>query len=215
MRMEIWNEKAIEKSEKVLNELRKISDFVLIGGWAVFLWTKSIKSIDIDLYMNFENFYKIQSSLTEKGIFISFNPRLKKYNTKIEEVDIDIYTPDQCGLVLACKDLFKNKWFEVIEGFKVIKPEPLLLLKMDAEKKRVSTMKGFKDRCDILSLIIKLDLDMKFLDNLSKRYGTDTKKELLKIIKDSREEYVYALQKKIIPSKLKKLKEELVSRIRG
>jgi len=38
--MELWNEKAIEKSEKVLNELKKISDFVLVGGWAVFYYIK-------------------------------------------------------------------------------------------------------------------------------------------------------------------------------
>ncbi|MEM3419667.1 MAG: hypothetical protein QW806_05500 [Nitrososphaerota archaeon] len=86
-----------------------------------FLWTKAIKSIDIDIYMNFENFYKIQSILIEKGIFINFNPKLKKYSTKIEEVDIDIYTPDQCGLVIPCKDVFKNKWFETIGRFKAFK----------------------------------------------------------------------------------------------
>jgi len=211
--MEIWNEKAIEKSERVLKEFGKVSDFVLIGGWAVFFWTKSIKSIDIDIYMNFKDFYKIQSTLAEKGIFISFNPRLKKYNTKIEEVDIDIYMPDKCDLLPPCKDVFENKWFEIIEGFKILKPEPLLLLKVGAENKRANTMKGFKDRCDILSLMVKLDLDMKFLDKLFKIYAPELKDRLLKIVKDSSEEYTYVVGKKIIPSKLKKLKRKIISKI--
>lgn len=212
--MELWNEKAIEKSERILNELKKISNFVLVGGWAVFFWTKAIKSIDIDIYMNFKDFYKVQSILIEKGIFINFNPKLKKYSTKIEEVDIDIYTPDQCGLVIPCKDVFKNKWFETIERFKVLKAEPLMLLKLDAESKRSSTIKGFKDRCDILALITKLDLDINFLNYLFKKYNAFTlKKRLIKIVKNSSEEYKYALQKTIIPSKLKKLKKEIISKI--
>jgi len=31
-------------------------DFVLIGGWAVWLYTSSVKSKDIDIYVNFINF---------------------------------------------------------------------------------------------------------------------------------------------------------------
>jgi hypothetical protein len=214
MNMELWNEKAIEKSERILNELKKISDFVLVGGWAVYFWTKTIKSIDIDIYMNFEDFYKIQSILIEKGIFINFNPKLKKYSTKIEEVDVDIYTPDQSGLIIPCKDVFRNKWFEIIERFKVLKAEPLMLLKLDAEKERPNTIKGFKDRCDIIALVTRLDLDMKFLDDLFKKYNAFIlKKRLIKIVKNSSEEYKYALQKEISPSKLKKLKKEIISKI--
>jgi len=44
--MEVWNEKALEKSEMVLNQFKEIADFVLIGGWAVYLLTKMIKSLD-------------------------------------------------------------------------------------------------------------------------------------------------------------------------
>jgi len=213
--MEIWNEKALEKSEKVLNQLKEIADFVLIGGWAVYLLTKAIKSLDIDVYINFNDFFSAQSKLAEKGIFISFNQRLKKYSTKIEEVEIDIYTPDQCNLIVPCKDIFNNKWFEIIEGFKVIKSEPLLLLKLSSEFSRKNKLKGFKDRVDILALITKLDIDIKFLRSLFDRYNaTKLKSRLLAIIKDSSGEYDYVFQQKIIPSKLKKIKTNLLDKFR-
>jgi len=209
--MELWNEKAIEKSERVLNQLKEIGEFVVIGGWAVYLLTRAIKSLDIDIYMNFEDFFGVQSKLAERGIFITFNQRLKKYGTKIEEVDIDIYTPDQCNLTVPCKDVFDNKWLEVVEGFKIIKTEPLLLLKLSSEFSRKNKLKGFKDRVDILALITKLDIDTKFLGSLFDRYNAaKLKSRLLTIIKESSEEYNYAFQKKIIPSKLKKIKRELL-----
>jgi len=212
--MEVWNEKAVEKSENILKELKEFADFVVIGGWAVFLKTKAVRSIDIDIYINFNDFYRLQPVLVEKGIYINFNPKLKKYNTKIEEVDIDIYTPDQCGLIIPCKDIFENGWFEVIEGFKVLETEPLLLLKLKAEKERTNTMRGFKDRCDILALLANLDLNKKFMDDLFKRYNClDLRKGLVGIIKQSSEEYKYALQKEIIPSRLKKLKKKLINKI--
>ena len=111
-------------------------------------------------------------------------------------------------------NVFKNGWFEVIEGFKVITPEPLMLLKLDVEKKRSNTLKGFKDRCDIISLLVKLDLDTKLLDKLFKKYGCpEFRRRLIEIVKKSSEEYKYALQKEVIPSKLKKLKRALISRI--
>jgi hypothetical protein len=213
--MELWNEKALEKSERVLNQLKEIGDFVVIGGWAVYLLTKTVKSLDVDIYTNFKNFFDVQSKLAERGIFVTFNQRLKKYSTKIEEIDIDIYTPDQCSLTIPCKDIFDNKWFEVVEGFKIIKAEPLLLLKLSSELSRKNKLKGFKDRVDILALITKLDIDMKFLGSLFDRYNTvNLKSRLLAIIKESSEEYNYAFQQKILPSKLKKIKRGLLEKFK-
>lgn len=213
--MELWNEQAVEKSEKTLKQLREIADFVLIGGWAVYLWTKAVKSIDIDIYMNFDDFFSAQSKLAERGIFTVFNRNLKKYSTKIDEIEIDIYTPDQCDLLVPCKDVFASKWFEVIEGLKVIKVEPLLLLKLSAELNRKEKLKGFKDRVDILALIRQLEVDLKFLRSLFDKYkAAELKSRLLDIIKDSSEEYNYALQEKAIPSKLKKIKAELFNKFR-
>ncbi|RLF34852.1 MAG: hypothetical protein DRN08_03980 [Thermoplasmata archaeon] len=40
------------------------------------------------------------------------------------------------------------------EGFKVLKPEPLLILKQQAIQDRKNSIKGQKDRIDILSLLL-------------------------------------------------------------
>ena len=42
--MDFWNDIATDNSWKVLIRLRKELDFVLIGGWACYLLTRSIKS---------------------------------------------------------------------------------------------------------------------------------------------------------------------------
>jgi len=48
--MEFWNNTLTEKSWKILQQLKKENfDFVLIGGWAAYLWTKLHKSKDIDI----------------------------------------------------------------------------------------------------------------------------------------------------------------------
>ena len=38
-----------EKSWQILIRLKSKIDFVLIGGWAVYLYTKGLKSKDIDI----------------------------------------------------------------------------------------------------------------------------------------------------------------------
>ena len=50
--MEYWNELITQKSWDVLQKLKKIN-FVLIGGWASYLWTSSHKSKDIDIIVDF------------------------------------------------------------------------------------------------------------------------------------------------------------------
>ena len=49
MDKEFWNSLLTEKSWEILQELRKNYDFILIGGWAVYLLTKQKKSKDIDI----------------------------------------------------------------------------------------------------------------------------------------------------------------------
>lgn len=212
--MELWNELIVEKSQRLLLQLKKKTDFVLIGGWAVYFYTKSAKSKDIDFYINFEDFFKLQSILSEVGVFISQNPKLKKYEAKFEEVDVDIYTPAYCNLIVPCKDVFKNKMFEIIEGFKVISPEPLLILKLKAEKERSHSLAGFKDRIDILSLLHRVDIDKKILLELGRKYKFNNIKERLSnIIKTSKEEYGYFFENADNLRELKKLKVSLLKKL--
>ena len=50
--MEFWNSLLTEKSQKLLMQLKNQPiKFILIGGWAVWLYTKQQKSKDIDIVL--------------------------------------------------------------------------------------------------------------------------------------------------------------------
>lgn len=210
--MELWNDIATEKSQNLLSELKKLTDFVLIGGWATWLYSHASKSKDIDIYINFDDFFKLQNLFAKQGIQISLNEKLNKYEAKIGEIDIDIYTPHHCSLIIPCKDIFEKKWFRKVEQFSVVIPEILLLLKIKAEEDRHETMKGFKDRIDILSILYSTEIDNNLLRSLAEKYNITL--EILKnIIKDSNKEYSYFFEKSGNLSELKKLKKELLRNI--
>jgi len=211
--MELWNDLVTEKSKELLFQLKETTNFVLIGGWAVWLYSQALKSKDIDIYINFDDFFKMQNFFINKGLSINLNPKLDKYEVKVEDIDIDIYTPHHCNLIIPCKDVFEKRSIKSIEGFKVVIPEALLIMKIEAEEKRHGTIKGFKDRIDILSLLYKANINKALLKNLAKIYNLDLRK-LIEIIKQSSKEYAYLSQELEDLRKLKKLKIELIKKYR-
>ena len=82
---EFYHDLITEKSFKDLQDLRKKFKFILIGGWAVFLYAKSLKSKDIDLVLEFSELEKMRQKFP-----LSKNERLKKYEVRVEEVEIEI-----------------------------------------------------------------------------------------------------------------------------
>ena len=211
--MELWNDIITEKSQNLLFDLKKITDFILIGGWAVWLYSKTSKSKDIDIYINFNDFFKLQNLLMSKGISIDLNKKLNKYEAKLEEIDIDIYTPHHCNLVVPCKDVFKQKWFKNVDNFKVIIPEVLLILKIKAEEDRHETIKGFKDRIDILSILHKTKINKEMLKSLAEQYKINLER-LIEIITKSSKEYSYFFSEADNLKALKKLKIELIKNVK-
>ena len=187
----MWRDEVIERSWRVLGELKGFADFVLIGGWGVYLWTRKLKSRDIDVYIDQENFYKLQSDLTLRGYALKRNVRLMRFEAVIGDVEVDIYTPFMSKLVIPCSDVFDRKLYSMIEGFKVAVPEVLLLLKAQAAKDRWHAEKGLKDRVDIISLLKFADVKRDVLDQVLKEY--DTRHELRDAVKraisESRIEY--------------------------
>src|SRR3989344_6551729 len=191
--MELWNEEIVKKSEDILLELKNNTDFVLIGGWSIWLYAQTVKSKDIDIYMDFKDFFILQNFLINKGLSINFNPKLNKYECKTSELDIDIYTPDHCNLIIPCKDVFNKKLWKIVGGLKTIIPEVLLILKLDSEKNRHETIKGFKDRIDILSLVSRVEINKELLSQLCKDYNFNLS-NLKNIITKSSMEYSYFFQ---------------------
>jgi len=152
-----------EKSFKILQDLRREFNFILIGGWAVYLYTKALKSKDIDIILDYEELDKIRQRIS-----ISKNERLKKYEAKIDEVDIDIYLPYFSNIGMPVEEI-KN-YCQSLEGFLVPIPEILLILKVYTHKEREGTTKGKKDLIDIFSLLKEEKINWKTYKELIKKY---------------------------------------------
>ncbi|MEM3402226.1 MAG: hypothetical protein QW179_00595 [Candidatus Hadarchaeales archaeon] len=212
--VEFWRDEAVERSWSVLKRLHKLADFVTIGGWGVYFWTRKLKSRDIDICLDQDNFYKLQANALKLGLTIKRNPRLKKFELVMEGVEIDIYTPFMCNLVIPCTDVFRENMVSNIEGFRVAAPEVLLLLKAQAAAERWGSEKGMKDRVDIISLLAFADLKAGVLRKLVKRY--DPSKKLLAVIgrtvRESRAEYrVVGLAYEKDGVKLKRFLDEVMT----
>jgi len=187
----MWRDEVVERSWRVLGELEGFADFVLIGGWGVYLWTRKLKSRDIDVYIDQDNFYKLQSELTQKGYALKRNVRLMTFEALIGDVEVDIYTPFVSRLVVPCLDVFDRKLYSVIEGFKVAIPEVLLLLKAQAALDRWHAEKGLKDRVDIISLLKFADVKRNVLEQMLRQYDTQhtLRDGIKRAVSESRIEY--------------------------
>ena len=164
-----------EKSFKILQDLKRKFDFILIGGWAVYLYTKALKSKDIDIIVDYDQLEKFK-----KEFDVFKNERLKKYQVKIEEIDIDIYLPYFSDLKFPIEEI-KN-YTQSIEGFKVPIPEILLILKVKTYFERKGTTKGEKDFLDIFNLIKNEKIDWEKYKELIKRYNLKEINQKLKEI---------------------------------
>jgi hypothetical protein len=161
--MEYYHQLITEKSFKILQDLRRQYKFILIGGWAVFLYTHSLKSKDIDVIVEYEELEKLRKDFT-----LTKNDRLKKYEITIEEIDIDLYLPFYSNPGIPAEEI-KN-YTQNMEGFLVPRPEILLILKQRAYLERAGSLKGEKDKIDIISILSKIDLDFEFYKKILKSY---------------------------------------------
>ena len=201
--MEYWNTVITEKSWNVLQKIRKEINFVLIGGWASYLWAKSHKSKDIDIVIDYKELDKLKLNYK-----LNKNDNLKKYEIKVEDIDIDIYLPFYSGLPLINN---LDNLITRVEGFRIVKPEALLILKQAAEISRSNTEKGIKDRIDIMDLLIKCHVDFeKYKNILEKEKLIDFKKRLIEIATKFNENKYFDLN----PRQFKLKKEEIIRNLK-
>ncbi len=200
---EYYHDLITEKSFQILQDLKRKFNFILIGGWAVFLYTKSLKSKDIDIIVDYDQLEKFK-----KEFDVTKNERLKKYQAKIEQIDIDIYLPYYSNIGLPAEEIKKHT--QSIEGFKVPIPEILLILKTYTFLQRKGTTKGRKDLIDIFLLLAKDIIDWQKYKELIERYNLEELKLKLKEIISST---------KVIPEinllnhQISKLKRKTLERI--
>jgi len=159
---EFWNSILTEKSWLILQELSKKYKFILIGGWAVWLLTRQNKSKDVDIVVDIHELEKFKQEILRK------NDRLKKYEIKKEEADIDVYLEYYSELAIPVEDI-KNYTLK-IGVFDVACPELLLILKQKACSNRKNSIKGEKDRIDIISLLFFCEIDFKRYYEILKKY---------------------------------------------
>lgn len=202
---EFWNSLLTEKSWNVLTDISKEPfDFVLIGGWAAYMWTKLHKSKDIDIALT--NIADL--NYLKKKYNLKKNERLKKYEIAVDEVDIDIYVPHYSKLSLPTEDLKSLSIRK--EGMAIIIPEALLILKQGAELDRKDSVKGAKDRIDIVTLLCFTAINWKLYSELLQKYGLNHFRARLKTIVSSFQDHNYL---DLNPGEYKLRKKKILERI--
>lgn len=147
-----YRDQVTAKSWQMLQQLAKKYQFVLIGGWAVWLYTHQLKSKDIDLIVEFDQLEKLRQDFP-----LVKNERLKKYEVTEGEIQIDIYVPHYSRLGADVSEVTATA--VNVGGFRVPPPGVLLSLKLAAYKNRAGSSKGRKDLIDIVSLLVLPQLD--------------------------------------------------------
>jgi hypothetical protein len=162
--MNFYHNLVTEKSWQLLQSLRKKYDFILIGGWAVFLYAKALKSKDIDLVLEFSGLEKLKEEFA-----VAKNERLKKYEARREGMEIDIYIPFYSHLGLPVEDL--RKFAVGLEGFQTVEKEILAVLKQVALTGRKETVKGRKDLVDLVCLFRLPNFNWEKYQKVISKYG--------------------------------------------
>ncbi|MDO9027950.1 MAG: hypothetical protein Q7U68_03720 [Candidatus Roizmanbacteria bacterium] len=196
-----------DKSFSLLTELKKQFKFILIGGWAVYFYSKSLKSKDIDMIVDFSQLEQFKKEFT-----IEKNERLKKYQIKIEEIDIDIYLPFYSDLGLPVEEIIKKT--TLVNGFVLLEKEVLLLTKLKAYQDRGESVKGQKDLVDIISLVLLEDFDFNYLLDLINKHRLGGYWQVLeKLVLETKEvaelnlnQHAFAKKKKEIIKKIPRQK---------
>ena len=200
---EFYHDLITEKSFKIVQDLKRKFKFVLIGGWAIYLYAKALKSKDVDIVVDYDELEKLK-----KEFNVSKNERLKKYEVKIEEVDIDIYLPFFSNLGFPVEEI-KN-YCQSIEGFLAPFPEILLILKTGTYFERRETIKGSKDLIDIFSLLKEGQINWKTYKEIIEKYNLNEMNDKLKKIISSQR---VIPELNLLNHQISKLKKEVLKNL--
>lgn len=191
-----------DRSFQILTGLKKRFRFILIGGWAVYFYTQALKSKDIDIVVDFGQLGRLK-----KEFILEKNERLKKYQIKVEAIDIDVYLPHYSDLGFPVEAIAKKT--ASINGFTLPRKEVLLLTKLTAFASRRQSVKGQKDLIDVLSLVLLDDFDFAYFGRLVKQYRLGSLKEnLLQILNQIREVEELSLNR----HRFAKIRKELLAK---
>lgn len=202
---EFWNSLLTEKSWELLQQLRRERDFILIGGWAVYLLTKQHKSKDIDIVISIQELNDIKKKM---GAKLGKNDHLKKYEIKEGEIDVDIYVEHYSLFAIPAEDI--KHYSLQIEGFTVVRPEALLIFKQSAYEARKHSVKGEKDCIDIASLLFFSDFNFSVYKEILEKYTLWPYQGMLKKLLKGFKNYTYL---GLTPHEFKMQKEEVLKKL--
>lgn len=205
--MEFWSDTLTRKSWEALLDLQKKGfGFIVIGGWAAYLWTRKHKSKDLDIVLS--DFRDLE--FLKKNYDLRKNDRLKKYEIKVEEIDVDIYVPYYSALAIPAEDM--KAYAAKVQGVAVAVPEALLVLKQGAELARKDSVKGLKDRIDIMAILCFLNVDFRKYGEILRKYKREEYSGRLREIVGGFTEAKYL---DLNPRDIKLRKKALLEKMRG
>jgi len=200
--MQYWDDLITQQSWLTLQQLNKKYEKVLIGGWAVFIYTKALKSKDIDIIVDFDVLAQLQ-----KNFHLNKNERLKKYEIKEKQYDIDIYVEYYSNPGLPAEKIMKHTIMH--DGFCLPKIELLLILKQRVYQIRKGSIKGEKDKIDLFSLLLQ-ETDFTLYKQLLKTYHLENSQdELIELLQETIEVKEIGLNRQKIAKLKKKIFQSL------
>jgi len=206
MPMQFWNEEQTKKSRELLNMLASSVDFVLIGGWAVYMYIRQQMSLDVDLAITYNSleYFRKYGINDYKG--------MKVKCSIVNGVYVDLFIEDFSDKDLPVHVSTILKEYNIIEGIKVVDKELLLLLKLWGYF-RADEQKIRKDMLDVLGLMLYGDIDLKkfkaYIDEykVPKRRSVDVLLEYLD--KEVQVENFIDISKKELNERLKSYRMQL------
>ncbi len=202
---DFWNSLLTEKSWEILKELRKEHNFILIGGWAAYLIAERQKSKDIDIVVDLNELHKLkQENIMGK------NDKLRKYEIKKQDIDVDIYLEHYSKLAIPVEDI-KNYTIN-LKGFNVACPELMIVLKQSAYFDRKDSVKGEKDLIDIISILFFSEIDFEKYNDIIKKYSLEN---YLRSLYSAVSGFNDFNKLNLSPKEFKLKKREILDKIRG
>ena len=150
--MKFYRDTVTEQSWRLLQNLVRQYQLVVIGGWAVWLYTGQLKSKDIDVVVDVTELGKLRQEFE-----VFKNERLRKYEFRQGEIEVDIYVPFYSLPGIGAKKVWEDA--RVVEGFKAPSAELLWVLKATTWMSRRGNGKGRKDLLDLISLLESGEID--------------------------------------------------------
>jgi hypothetical protein len=169
MKRQFWNREATNKSLKLLGSLTNHVDFVLIGGWAVYMYVGAQKSQDIDIVVDYDSLnYFRQFGISEY-------PHSKIKYSVVDGVVVDLFVEEfiDPDMPFPSKMVLDN--YVRMQSIKVVDRNILILLKLWGYFS-ADEIKHRKDIIDVVSLLFYGGIDLKKVRRYVERYKIDKRK---------------------------------------